>query len=87
MPSFEYAHCPECKKWVPSDTMNYFDGLRVCNWCLNQEQEKPPHDKFVYDPNYGKARCIICDSYDTEYIEGTHPYKYKCRECGEEFIR
>lgn len=84
--NFSYGYCPECKKWVPSDSMNYFDGIRVCNWCLNQEQGKPPHDKFVYDPHYGKTQCIMCDSYETDYIPGTNPRKYKCRECGEEFI-
>lgn len=83
---FSYGYCTECKKWVPSDSMNYFDGLRVCDWCLNQEQEQPPHDKFVYDPHYGKVQCIMCDSYETDYIEGTKPRKYKCRECGEEFV-
>lgn len=82
MAKFAYAHCPECKKWVPADHMNYFDGLRVCDWCLNQTQEKPPHNKFVYDPNYGKVQCIMCDSYDTDYVNG----KYKCSNCGEEFI-
>ena len=83
---FSYSHCPECKKWVAADSMHYFDGIRVCNWCMNQEQETPPHDKFVYDPNYGKVQCIMCDSYETYYIEGTNPRKYKCRECEEEFI-
>ena len=81
-----YCHCPECEKWVPSESMNYFDGIRVCNWCLNEEQEKPPHNKFVHDPSYGKIQCIMCDSYNTLYIEGTKPRKYVCRECGEEFI-
>ena len=84
--SFSYCYCPECKKWVPSDSMDYFEGMRVCDWCLNQEQEKPPHDAFVYEPTYGKVQCIMCDSYYTIYIEGTKPKKYICRECGEEFI-
>lgn len=83
---YSYSYCPECKKWVPADRMHYFDGMKVCDWCLNQEQEKSPHDKFVYDPYYGTAQCIICDSYDTIYVEGTKLKKYKCRECGEEFI-
>lgn len=81
-----YSHCPECKKWVFADNMNYFDGIRVCDWCLNQEQGQSPHDKFVYDPHFGKVQCIICDSYETDYIAGTQPIKYKCRECGEEFV-
>lgn len=80
-----WSHCPECEKWVPADSMNYFDGIRVCNWCLNQEQEKPPHDQFVYQPS-NKVQCIMCDSYKTDKIEGTDPQKYKCSECGEEFI-
>ena len=81
-----YCHCPECKKWVTSESMNYFDGIRVCNWCMNQEQESPPHDKFVYDPCFGKVQCIMCDSYDTKYIPETKPRKYICNECGEEFV-
>lgn len=86
MAGHSYCHCPECKKWVPSDSMNYFDGIRVCHWCLNQIQEQFPHNKFVHDPNFGKEQCIMCDSYETEYISGTKPPKYKCRECGEEFV-
>ena len=83
MDLYSRCHCPECKKWVPSESMNYFDGLRVCNWCLNQEQNTPPHDQFVYDPYFGKVQCIMCDSYDTQELT---KHKYKCRECGEEFI-
>ena len=86
MDLYSRCHCPECRKWVPAENMNYFDGLRVCNWCLNQEQNEPPHDKFVYDPYFGKVQCIICDSYETQEIVGTKPLKYKCRECEEEFI-
>lgn len=63
--------------------MNYFDGLRVCNWCLNQEQNEPPHDRFICDPNFGKVQCIMCDSYNTKELRKN---KYQCRECGEEFI-
>ena len=80
-----WAHCPECEKWVPAASMNHFDGIRVCDWCLNQEQDKPPHDRFAYQP-LGKERCIFCDSYNTDKIEGSSPQKYKCNECGEEFV-
>lgn len=83
MDLYSRCHCPECKKWVPPERMNYFDGLRVCDWCLNQEQDEPPHDTFVYDPYFGKIQCIMCDSYDTQELSKN---KYKCRECGEEFI-
>ena len=83
MPSFEYSFCPDCKKWLPSDTMNYFEGMKVCNWCLNQA---PTPNEFIHDPYYGKTQCIMCDSYDTDYIPGTKPRKFKCHECGEEFI-
>lgn len=86
MPSFEYIFCPDCKKWIPVGNVNHFDGIIVCDWCLNQEQEQPPHNTFVYEPNYGKVQCIMCDSYDTDFIVGTEPRKYKCHECGEEFI-
>lgn len=78
-----YCHCPECKKWVPSNSMNYFDGIRVCNWCLNQETTP---DEFVHDPYFGKTQCIMCDSYDTRCLLGPTPRKYICNECGEEFI-
>ena len=84
--SFCYSHCPECKKWVPAEFMHYFEGLKVCDWCLNQEQEKPPHNEFVHDPHYGQIQCIMCDSYDTFCTTKTAPPKFKCRECGEEFI-
>ena len=82
MPSYEYCHCPECRRWVPSNKMNYFDGIKVCNWCLNEE---PTPDEFIHEPHYGKVQCIWCDSYDTDYL-GTIPKKYRCRNCGEEFI-
>lgn len=78
-----YCHCPECKKWVPASSMNYFDGMRVCSWCLNQEATP---DSFVYDPYFGKTQCIMCDSYDTRHLLGPTPNKYICNECGEEFI-
>ena len=83
MADIGYSHCPECKKWIPADHMNYFDGIRVCDWCLNQE---PSPDKYVYDPHFGKVQCIMCDSWDTYYLSGTKIKKYKCRECGEEFV-
>ena len=84
--SFEYSFCPDCKKWIPAEFMHYFDGIKVCDWCMNQEQEEYPHNTYVHEPYYGKAQCIMCDSYDTSYVEGTKPKKYKCNECGEEFI-
>ena len=85
MAAESYSWCPDCKKWIPGENMNYFEGMKVCDWCLNQEQNKPPHDRFVQDLYYGKKQCIMCDSYETEYIEGTKPKKYKCSECKEEF--
>lgn len=83
---YSYSHCPVCKKWVTAEDMHYFSGMKVCDWCLNQEQEKPPHDRFVYDPCYGKVQCIWCDSYNTRHLLGPIPRKYICDECGEEFI-
>ena len=80
MDLYSRCHCPECKKWVPAESMNYFDGLRVCSWCLNQE---PTPDNFVYDPHFGQVQCIMCDSYNTKELVKN---KYQCRECGEEFI-
>lgn len=81
MDLYSRCHCPECKRWVPPDRMNYFDGLRVCDWCLDQVPFDS--DQFVYDPNFGKVQCIMCDSYGTQELSKN---KYKCRECGEEFI-
>lgn len=78
-----YSWCPECKKWIPGQYMNYFDGIKVCDWCMNQEQEKPPHNKFIHDPYYGKKQCIMCDSYNTVCIGNE---RYKCNDCEEEFI-
>jgi len=78
-----YCHCPECEKWVPSDSMNYFNSIRVCDWCLNEEHTP---DKFVHDPNHGRIQCIFCDSYDTTHLLGPIPRKYRCNVCGEEFI-
>lgn len=86
MADYAYCYCPECKKWVPADSMHYFDGIRVCEWCLNQTQEEYPHNTFIYEPTYGRVQCIMCDSYETSPIEGTKPSKYRCSECGEEFI-
>jgi hypothetical protein len=71
---------------VPVGNMNYFEDMKVCYWCMNQKQDEPPHDKFVYEPHYGQVQCIMCDSYNTIKIESTQPQKYRCRECGEEFI-
>ena len=76
-----YSWCQDCKKWVPAEEMNYFDGHRVCTWCM--EGTEPPRD-FVYDPHHEKTQCIFCDSYNTTEQKpnlGT----FKCNDCGEVF--
>lgn len=74
--------CPDCKRWVPEKRMNYFDGIRVCTWCM--EGTKQP-EGFVYDPYHESVQCIYCDSYDTVELR-PHWRKFKCNECGEVFV-
>jgi len=97
-----YAHCPECKCWVPSDDMVYDyddDGrlLKVCLYCLG-EKELPYNPAlgrkgFVLDEHYGQVQCLYCDSWNTEeydpikYPENGSWGLYHCMECGEFFRR
>lgn len=78
-----FAWCQECKCWVPASKMNYFDGNRVCQWCLDGV---PTPENFVRDPHHEQTQCIYCDSYDTVEQQpnwGT----FKCNSCGETFRR
>lgn len=77
------AWCQDCKKWVPANKMNYFDGFRVCTWCM-EGTEQP--DGLVYDPHREEVQCIYCDSYNTQ---GQVPNwgTFKCLDCNEIFRR
>lgn len=76
---YAYAWCQDCKCWVPSNKMNYFDNNRVCIWCL--EGIKKPQE-FIYDPHHEDVQCIYCDSYNTRVIDS---HTFMCKECNEIF--
>lgn len=77
------AWCQDCKKWVPANKMNYFDGYRVCTWCMEGTPQPPG---FVYEPHHEEVQCIFCDSYNT--IEQSPNWgTFKCKDCGEVFRR
>lgn len=81
MAEYSRSWCPECKCWVPTDKMHYFDGLRVCDWCVNGEDTPRI---YVRDPYREQVQCIYCDSYDTEEVQDSSGC-FRCRECGEIF--
>ena len=63
--------------------MNYFDGHRVCIWCM---EGTPQPSGLVYDTHHEETQCIFCDSYNT--IEQKPKWNwYKCNDCGEIFRR
>ena len=81
MAEYAMSWCQECRRWVPAHKMNYFDGQRVCQWCLDGV-ETPAN--FVEDHHHEQIQCIYCDSYDTVEqapLWGT----FKCNACGEIF--
>lgn len=78
-----YAWCPDCRKWVPAEKMNYFDGHRVCTWCM-EGMPQPPG--LVYDPHHEETQCIFCDSYNTTEQKPKWGM-FKCNDCGEIFRR
>lgn len=81
MSDFAMAWCPDCRKWVPASEMHYFDGFRVCTWCMEGTVQL---SGLVYDPHHEEVACVFCDSYDTIELSpnwGT----YKCNACGEVF--
>lgn len=74
--------CQECKRWVPESKMNYFDGKRICQWCLDGVSTP---EEFIYDPYHEGIQCIFCDSWDT--TEQVPKWRtFKCNSCGEIFI-
>lgn len=83
MADHSWVWCPDCKCWVPAESMYYFDGTRACKWCV--EGTTPPQ-KFVHEPHHGQVRCIYCDSWSTtELVPDWN--RYKCNDCGETFRR
>lgn len=83
MNKYEMSWCQDCKRWVPSDRMNYFDGKRICNWCLGGLES--PED-LVADPLHESTQCIYCDSFNTKECVPSWG-EYKCLDCGEIFRR
>ena len=77
------AWCPNCKCWVPFNQMQYFDGIRACEWCV---EGTPQPEGLVYDPYHEKTQCIYCDSYDTVELKPQWNV-FKCSTCGEIFRR
>lgn len=82
MDDFSRSWCQECRRWVPAHKMNYFDGMRVCQWCLDG---LPTPEEYVHDPYHGKTQCIFCDSWNT--VEQAPQWgTFMCQECGEIFV-
>ena len=80
---YSMSWCQDCKCWVPAKELHYFDGFRVCTWCMEGVQH-PEGTNFVYDPHHEQTQCIYCDSYDT--TEQVPNWKtFKCNTCGETF--
>ena len=63
--------------------MNYFDGHRVCIWCM---EGTPQPLGLVYDPHHEETQCIFCDSYNTTEQKPKWGM-FKCNDCGEIFRR
>lgn len=88
MADLSRSWCPECKKWVPSDLMNYDyddDGklIRVCTPCLEGTSDQ---NNYVYDPAHESVECIYCGSYNT--VEQRPKWNwFICKDCGEIFRR
>lgn len=76
-----YAWCQDCQRWVPAEKMNYFDGRRVCQWCMEGTKSLK---EYVYEPNHERTQCVFCDSYNT--IEQKPNWGvFRCNDCGEIF--
>lgn len=78
MSSIEWSWCPGCKRWVPRKKMQYFEGERLCYWCV-EGLDTP--ERYTYEPCHERVQCIYCDSYNTEQMED--PSTWRCRDCGE----
>lgn len=80
---FGYCWCQDCRKWVPAEKMNYFNGYRVCIWCM---EGTPQPSELIYDPHHEETQCIFCDSYNTAE-QKSQRLIFKCNDCGETFRR
>lgn len=81
MSDYSMTWCEECRRWVPQNKLVYFDGHRVCQWCLDGV---PTPESMVYDPHHEEVQCIYCDSYNT--TEQAPQWRtFKCNDCGELF--
>lgn len=81
MAEFIKAWCPDCKRWVPYKQMHYFDGLRVCTWCMEGTQAPV---EYVLDAHHEQVQCLYCDSWDTYELVPNY-LMFKCKNCGETF--
>ena len=55
-----YAWCQDCQRWVPAEKMNYFDGRRVCQWCMEGTKSLK---EYVYEPNVGVLLAELLPRY------------------------
>lgn len=65
---------------------DYDDGghlIRVCTPCL---EGTSADNNFVYDPNYGRTKCIYCGSFDTTEQRPKWRW-YTCNACNKTFRR
>lgn len=82
MPNIEMSWCQDCKRWVPTSQMQYFEGMRVCTWCVEGTVQP---EGFVHEPYHESIQCIYCDSYNTVELASKWNH-YKCKDCGETFM-
>lgn len=76
-----YVWCPECRKWVPADLMQYDDNVRVCTPCLEGTSDR---NNYLLDEYHEQIQCIYCDGYNTKETLGS---LWVCNDCGEIFRR
>lgn len=89
MIDYSRSWCPECKRWVPADSMNILQDsnrvIRVCNWCLEQNPFNT-NEGFVLDEHHEDTQCIYCGSWNTTE-QAPKWLQYKCNSCGATFWR
>ena len=78
-----YSWCQDCKRWVPAYHIHYFDGMRVCTWCIEGTVQP---EGLVLELHHEDIQCIYCDSYNTEE-QCPNWNTFKCKDCGEVFRR
>ena len=71
-----FAHCPECKYWVPAKFIHYDDesNTRVCSACLHEagllNQPGFTRRPFNYDPEPGSRRVQRGGGFTWKIING-----------------